>query len=94
MNDPIYPSETKKESNVLTDMILIGAGLMFMLIAFGLLALFMVRNGRAQAADPADTEGYVYDGNPISHVPAGSRKIEALAYSNQVPVVVMFDADW
>ena len=95
MKDSDYLVEPKKKPDPLLDYILIGTGLLFMLVAVVLLAFLLMRNGRAQAANPASNgEAFAFNGQQIHHVPAGSNTIEALAYSDQAPVVLMFDADW
>ena len=93
MNDPNYPSQQK--SNALVDYFLMLAGLTLIMAAAGLLAVYMVRQDQPQNSSAAAIdENAAYNGELILYVPAGSRTIEALQYSSQVPIVVMFDADW
>ena len=96
MDDPFISEEPKKSSNAFIDTLLIASGLMFMLLAFCLGTYLFLRNSMTQMINPVtvDAEPFVYNGKQIYHVPAGSRQIEALSYSSQAPVVVMFDADW
>jgi thiol-disulfide isomerase/thioredoxin len=87
------PPVSKSESKILLTVV----GIVLMVCACSLLPSILVRNGRLQLFEsiPAATaEPFVYTGQHIVTVPAGSRSISALSHSSQAPVVVMFDADW
>ena len=95
MTDPFYSSEPQKESNSLINYLIAGFGIVMMLCACSLVPLILVRNGRfqtVQAAQPAHP--FVYTGQQVHNVPAGSRRISALSHSSEAAVIVMFDADW
>ena len=92
-NSPETPPVSKSEINV----VIAGIGIVFILCACSLLPSILIRNGRLQLFEsiPAATaEPFVYTGQQIVTVPAGSRSISALSHSSQAPVIVMFDAAW
>lgn len=87
------PSVSKSEIKLL----LAGVGIVLLVCACSLLPSFLIRNGRLQlfeSIQAATAEPFVYTGQHVVTVPAGSRIISALSYSSQAPVIVMFDADW
>lgn len=95
MAESFNSSEPQKESNSLINYLIAGFGIVMMLCACSLVPLILVRNGRSQAAQAAHlAEPFVYTGQQVHNVPAGSRSISALSHSSQAPVIVMFDADW
>lgn len=97
MRDSFSSPEPKKESNAIINYLIAGLGVMLMLCACSLVPLILVRNGRfqtAQASPVANEELFVYTGQQVHTVPAGSRSITALSHSSEAPVIVMFDADW
>ena len=97
MTEPFDSTESPEVSNAERRIVLAGVGIVLVLCACSLLPSILVRNGRLQLFEsiPAPTaEPFVYTGQHIVTVPAGSRNISALSYSSQAPVIVMFDADW
>jgi len=97
MTEPFDSTESPEVSNAERRIVLAGVGIVLVLCTCSLLPSILVRNGRLQLFEsiPAPTaEPFVYTGQHIVTVPAGSRNISALSYSSQAPVIVMFDADW
>jgi thiol-disulfide isomerase/thioredoxin len=97
MTEPFNSSESPPVSKSEINVVIAGVGIVFMLCVCSLLPSILVRNGRLQLFEsiPAATaEPFVYTGQHVITVPAGSRSISALSHSSQAPVVVMFDADW
>jgi len=100
MNEPFASPEPEKESNII-NFLIAGAGVIMMLCACSLLPLIAIKNINSQilALEPtlvpvSGGEKSSNSAKRIQEAPAGSQQIEALAYSSQTPVVVMFDADW
>ena len=99
MDDPIYSIEPEKKSSSVVDTLLIVAGFSFMLLAICLLSFLLLRNNALETVSPVPFtsgggEAVAYDGKQIVHVAAGSTQIHPITYSDQKPVIVMFDADW
>ncbi|MAT97034.1 MAG: hypothetical protein CL608_07825 [Anaerolineaceae bacterium] len=95
MQDSKPPAKQQEETNALAlvDYILMVLGFTFILLAIGLLT-YMLRNDQWPRALASTNSEETYEGELILHVPANATQIEALAFSSQLPVVVMFDADW
>jgi hypothetical protein len=84
-----FPSQPK-ETNALLDYLLLIVGLVFIITAVGLFPLYLSHNNTVELA----SEETIDSGDFTLRVPSGSKTIPALAYSDQVPIVVMFDAEW
>ena len=97
MTEPFNSTEPTPVSKSEINVVIAGVGIVFILCACSLLPSILVRNGRLQLFESipeATAEPFVYTGQHVYTVPAGSRSISALSHSSQAPVVVMFDADW
>ena len=95
MNDFNYSPKQREKSLAPLDYFLILVGLTLIFTSICIFAIYMVRNNQSQSSHiVANSEDMAYRGESILRVPAGSKEIETLAYSSQVPVVVMFDTDW
>lgn len=97
MTEPFNSTEPPPVPNSEIKMLLAGVGIVLMLCVCSFMPSILIRNGRLKLFEsiPAATaEPFVYTGQHIYTVPAGSRTISALSHSSQAPVVVMFDADW
>jgi hypothetical protein len=97
MTEPFDSTESSQLSKSERRVVLAGVGIMLMLCVCIFMPSILIKNGRLQLFEsiPAATaEPFVYTGEHIYTVPAGSRTISALSHSSQAPVVVMFDADW
>ena len=87
--------ESDKKPNVLIDYLLISVGMLFIIGAIGLFVLWMGGDRGFEGINILmPSEKASYEGELILYTPAGSKDIEALIHSSQIPVVVMFDADW
>lgn len=96
MTDSFNSSDPPPVSKSEIRLLIAGVGIVLLLCACSLLPSVLIRNGRLQLFEsiPATAEPFVYTGQHIVTVTAGSRSISALSQSSQAPVIVMFDADW
>jgi thiol-disulfide isomerase/thioredoxin len=97
MTEPLNATELPQLSKSERRIVLAGVGMVLVLCICSFMPAMLIRNGRWQlfeSSPAAAAEPFVYTGQQIYTVPAGSRNILALSHSSQAPVVVMFDAEW
>ena len=79
------------------DILLILGGGLFAFAAIILLVKMTLQNNSQPASAPvaaAHSLADLSDGRPIVHAPAGATEISWLNQAGDIPVVVMFTADW
>jgi thioredoxin-like negative regulator of GroEL len=97
MEYQIEAPQEKSNNGMLVDLLLIGAGGLFMFVAIVLIVVMVTG-----AASPTTTEAIqqaaslaeLSGGKRVVHAPKGAVQISWLEQAGDIPVMVMFTADW
>jgi thiol-disulfide isomerase/thioredoxin len=95
-----YQIETPQEDSekgMLVDLMLIGAGGLFMFLAIVLIVIMVTGNGGPMTTETVPQAGSLAElsgGKRVVHAPKGAVRISWLDEAGDIPVMVMFTADW